>query len=98
MFSILLQTASSIINSFTCVILTPLTVYSIKNVHETYWYCSSKACQEKRKDWILRIFSFNDKNPLYLPIIATFHVVFLLLLSLLLLLLLLLLLFYRNKT
>ena len=46
----------------------------MKNVHETYWYCNSQACQEKRKDWILRIFSFNDKNSLYLPIIATFHV------------------------
>ena len=24
-------------------------------------------------DWILRIFTFNDKNPLYLPIILTLH-------------------------
>ena len=29
------------------------------------------ACQEKRTDWVLRIFTFNDKNPLYLPIIST---------------------------
>ena len=29
------------------------------------------ACQEKRTDWILWIFTFNDKNPLYLPIIST---------------------------
>ena len=29
------------------------------------------ACQEKRTDWILRIFAFNHKNPLYLPIIST---------------------------
>ena len=29
------------------------------------------ACKEKRTDWILRIFTFNDKNPLYLPLIST---------------------------
>ena len=29
------------------------------------------ACQEKGTDWILRIFTFNDKNRLYLPIIST---------------------------
>ena len=29
------------------------------------------VCQEKRTDWILRILAFNDKNPLYLPIIST---------------------------
>ena len=29
------------------------------------------ARQEKRTDWILRIFAFNHKNPLYLPIIST---------------------------
>ena len=27
------------------------------------------ACKEKRTDWILRIFTFNDKNLLYLPLI-----------------------------
>ena len=27
--------------------------------------------QEKRPDWILRIFTFNNKNTLYLPIIST---------------------------
>ena len=51
--------------------LTTLIVYSIKKVHENYWCCSSIACQEKRADWILRIFTFNDKNRLYLPIIST---------------------------
>ena len=29
------------------------------------------ACKEKTTDWILRIFTFNDKNPLYLPLIST---------------------------
>ena len=27
----------------------------------------------KKTDWILRIFTFNDKNPLYLPKISTLH-------------------------
>ena len=45
-------------------------IHSIKKVHENYWYCSSIVCQEKRRDWILRIFTFNDKNRLYLPIIS----------------------------
>ena len=53
--------------------VTTLIVYSIKKVHESYWYPSSIAYQEKRTDWILRIFTYNDKNPLYLPIISTFH-------------------------
>ena len=51
--------------------LTTLIVYSIKKVHETYWCSSSVACKEKRTDWILRMFTFNDKNLLYL-IIFTF--------------------------
>ena len=51
--------------------LAPLIVYYIKNVLETYFYSSSIACQKKRADWILRIFTFNDKNALYLPIITT---------------------------
>ena len=46
-------------------------MYSTEKVHETYWCSSSIACQEKRTDWILRIFPFNDKNQLYLPIILT---------------------------
>ena len=29
------------------------------------------TCQEKGTDWKLRIFTFNDKNRLYLPIIST---------------------------
>ena len=46
-------------------------MYSIKKVQETYWCSSRIACQEKRRDWILRIFTFNDKNPLNLCIIST---------------------------
>ena len=42
-----------------------------KKVHKYYWCCSSIACQEKGTDWIFRIFTFNDKNRLYLPIIST---------------------------
>ena len=43
-------------------------MYSTKKVLETYWCSSSIACQEKGQDWIPRILTFNDKNPLYLPI------------------------------
>ena len=46
-------------------------MYSTKKVHETYWCSGSIACQEKRTDWTLRIFTCNEKNPLYLPIIST---------------------------
>ena len=42
-----------------------------KKVHETYWCSSSMTYQEKIADWILRIFTFDDKNPLYLTIITT---------------------------
>ena len=73
MFSNLLQTARGILNSLSVLstFVTILIVYSIKKVPENYWCCSSIACQEKRTDWILRIFTFNDKNRLYLPIIST---------------------------
>ena len=60
MFSILLQASRGILNNLICVI----------------WFSSNfnseeKRCQEKRKDWILRIFTFNDKNSLYLSLILT---------------------------
>ena len=42
-----------------------------KKVHENYLCCSSMTSQEKGTDWILRIFTFNGKNRLYLPIIST---------------------------
>ena len=50
--------------------LTTLIVYFTKKICETYWCSGSIACWEKRTDWILRIFTFNDKKPLYLPIIS----------------------------
>ena len=73
MFSILLQTAMGLLNCLIWVVhfLTTLIVHSTKRVYETYWCSSSIACQRKRKDWILRIFTFNDKNPPYLPISLT---------------------------
>ena len=48
-----------------------LIVYSTKRFMKLTWCSSCIACQEKRTDWILRIFTFNDKNSLYLPIIST---------------------------
>ena len=48
-------------------------MYSIKKVREIYWCSSGTACQEEITDMILKIFTFNDKNPLYLSIISTFH-------------------------
>ena len=44
-----------------------------KKVYETYWCSSNVAYQDKRTDWILGIFTFKDKNPLYLPITSTLH-------------------------
>ena len=78
MFSILLQTAGGILNSLICVahFSNNFNSVSIKKVHKTCWCSSSIACQEKRTDWILRIFTFNDKNPLYLPIISTLQCFF----------------------
>ena len=72
MFSNLLQTARGILNSLICVVHFSNNFNSVfhKKVHENYWCCSSIACQEKEIDWILRIFTFNDKNRLYLPIIS----------------------------
>ena len=45
----------------------------MKKVHKTYWCSSSIGYQDQRTDLILRIFTFNDKNTLYLPIILTLH-------------------------
>ena len=50
-----------------------LIVYFIKKVDETYWCSSSVAYQEKRTDWILRIFTSNDENLFYLPIISVLY-------------------------
>ena len=75
MFSNLLQTARGILNSLICVVHFSSNFNSVfhKKVHENYWCCSSIACQEKGTDRILRIFTFNDKNQLYLPIFFTLH-------------------------
>ena len=51
--------------------LTTLTVYSIKMVHEIYWRSSSITCEEEKRNWILRIFTSNDKNLLNFCIIST---------------------------
>ena len=51
--------------------LTTLIVYSMKKVQKTYWWSSRIAFQEKKRDWILKIFTFNDKNPLNRCIIST---------------------------
>ena len=53
--------------------LITLIVYSTKKVHKTYWCSSSITYQEKRRDWILRIFTCNEKDTLYLPIISISH-------------------------
>ena len=73
MFSNILQTARSILNSLICVVHFSSNFNSVfhKKVHANCWCCSSIACQEKGTDRILRIFTFNDKNRLYLPIFST---------------------------
>ena len=73
MFSNLLQTTRSILNSLICVVHFSSNFNSVfhKKVHANYWCCSSIACQEKGTDWILIILTFNDKNRLYLPIFLT---------------------------
>ena len=53
--------------------VTTLIVYFIKEVDETYWCSSSIAYQEKRTGWILRIFTSNDENLSYLPIISVLY-------------------------
>ena len=75
MFSNLLQTARGILNSLICVVHFSSNFNSVfhKKVHENYWCCSSIACQEEGTDRILRIFTFNDKNRLSLPIFLTLH-------------------------
>ena len=73
MFSNILQTARGIANSLICVVHFSNNCNSVfhRKVHENFWCCSSIACQGKGTDWILRIFTFNDKYRLYLPIIST---------------------------
>ena len=73
MLSNLLVTARAILNSLICVVHFSNKFNSVfhKKVPENYWWCNSIACQEKGADWILRIFSFNDKNRLYVRVIST---------------------------
>ena len=73
MFSNLLQTARVILNSLICVVHFSSNFNSVFHENENYWCCSSIACQEKGTDLIFRIFTFNDKNRLYLPIFLTLH-------------------------
>ena len=70
MFNILLQTArDKIVSTLLFTFPTTFIVYSIKKVHETCWHSRSIACKEKRTDWIIRIFTFNNKKPLYFSLI-----------------------------
>ena len=73
MFSNLLHTAGGILNSLICVVHFSNNFNSVfhEKVHENYWCCSSIACQKKGTDSTLRIFTFNDKNQLHVPIILT---------------------------
>ena len=73
MFSIILETARGVLKSLIMLFtfVTTLMVCSVKKVHETSCCSSSIAYQDKRADWILRIFTFNDKNPFYLIKILT---------------------------
>ena len=66
----LLHTAR-IIWSVLLTFLATLMVNSIKKVRESFWCSCSITCKGKRTDWILKIFTFNNKNPLYLPLIST---------------------------
>ena len=76
MFSILLQIARGILNSLICVVHFSNNINKVfhKKLHEGYWCSSSITCLEKITDWILSIFTFNDKNQLYLPAISTLQI------------------------
>ena len=65
--------SKDVLNSLICVVYFSKHFNSVfhKKNYETYWRSSIIACHEKTRDWILRIFTFNDKNPLYLRIILT---------------------------
>ena len=76
MFIIIFQTAGGILKSLICVVHFCSNFNSVfhKKIDETYWCSSSTAYQEKRTDWILRIFTFDDKNLFYPPPkISTLH-------------------------
>ena len=65
------QTGRHILNILICDVYFSDNFNSVflKKVYETYRRSSSIEWQEKGTDWIFRIFTFNDKNSLYLPMI-----------------------------
>ena len=65
------QGVYKIVSSVLFTFLATLVAYAINKDHETCWYSHSIACKQKRTDWILRILTFNEKNPLYHPLILT---------------------------
>ena len=77
MFSIILQTARSTLKSLICVFHFSKNFNSV--FHKKGFMKLSGALpiyHTKEKEqilYIIRIFTFNDKNPLYLPIILTLH-------------------------
>ena len=64
MFSNLLQTARGILNSLICFVHFSNNFNSVfhEKVRQNFWCYSSIACQEKGIDWIIRIFTVNNKN------------------------------------
>ena len=58
----LLQTTSGILNSLICT--------AQKKWGNFFCFCSI-ACKKSRTDWIIKIFSFNNKDPLYSSLILT---------------------------
>ena len=73
MFGIILETSRGILNSLICVVDFSNNFNSVfhKKGSKNYWCSSNIAYQEERTYWILKTFTFNEKNPLYLPIILT---------------------------
>ena len=73
MFSILLQTARGILNSLICVVHFSNNFNSVFHKKGSWNLLVLLQCsmQRKKTDWIVRIFTFNDKNPLYHSLIST---------------------------
>ena len=67
MLNIFLQAARGILNSFICVVHFSNLFNSI--FHEKFWWkllALEQYSMLRKSDWILRTFTFNDKNLLYL--------------------------------
>ena len=75
MLSNFLQTKRDIVNSLFCTVLFSEIFSSVlsKENKETFCCFRSIACKRRRTDWILSIFSFNNKNSLYPSLILTFQ-------------------------